>query len=324
MTPVYPKLAFDREELEAARAEALLRTRGYRLLAPFTGGKAVYAHETVYDAPEAIACGLMVDTETTGNDPRVDQAIQLAIVPFYYAVDSGAVLTVERAYAALEEPTRAIAAEATAVHGLSIEDVRNERFDDERVAALFARASLVLAHNAAFDMPILARRFPTIIATQGAPVWGCTWQDIDWKARGYDSAKLGALLQGHTGYHFAGHDAADDCYAAVHVIAQPFADGTTPLAELRRTLARSRVRVFAVGAAFEAKDKLSARGYRWNDPSKPGAPFPNDAKAWVRELADDELEAERGRLDTDVYRFIGGSLRALVDTIDPATRFLRG
>lgn len=321
MIPVYPTMSLSTAEQEQSRAIATLRAAGYLVHAPFRGMKAVYAHETTTSAPETLAYGLMIDTETTGNDPRVDQAIQLAIVPFYFGEDSGEILTVEQAYRGLEEPTRTISAEATAVHGLTLDDVRGHRFDDALVAQYFAHASLVLAHNAAFDMPIVARRFGAAVS---AARWGCTFVDVDWKSRGYDSARLGTLLQAHTGHHFAGHDAADDCYAALHVIAQPFADGTTPLRELRRTMATTRVRVFAIGAAFETKDKLSGRGYRWNDPGKAGAPFPLDPKAWYRELAESELDAERAWLDAEVYRFAGGSARALVDTIDPTTRFLRG
>jgi DNA polymerase-3 subunit epsilon len=55
----------------------------------------------------------------------------------------------------LGKPGRPIPPEVTALTGITDAAVRGRRIDDARVAALAASASLVVAHNAAFDRPFL-------------------------------------------------------------------------------------------------------------------------------------------------------------------------
>ncbi len=296
-------------------ALAHLRREGYRVLAPFIGGPRRY-RDGHFD--DTLSRGLMVDTETTGPDASADQAIQLAMVPFCYHPATGEVVEVGPAGIFYEEPTRPISAESHAVHGITADRVKGQHFALSDIAMAFGPSQLVLAHNAAFDATILYRRFGSLVTSSP---WGCTYTDVAWKKRGYTGASLGALLQDHTQHHFTGHDAADDCYAALHVLATPFADGTYPLQQILQRIKDPRVTLFAVGAPFEVKDALAKRGYKWNDPGKGGALHPTGPKAWCIDLDASAVDSERAWLNDAVYRWQSG--QPVIRPIDPTRRFLR-
>lgn len=304
----------DTPDLNAAAAAHLL-SAGYRVLAPFTGGPRRYRNECIEDT---VSMGLMVDAETTGPNAAEDVAIQIALVPFSYNPTTGAIFDVAHARVQYEEPTRPIETEAQAVHGITLERVKGQAFNVDVVRTLFDASRVILAHNAAFDATVLYRRFGVL--TTVAP-WGCTYTDVQWKRRGYAGASLGALLQDHTQHHFAGHDAAADCYAALHVLATPFADGTFPLQQILSRISEPRVTLFATNAPFEVKDALAKRGYKWNDPSKSGALHPAGPKAWCIDLEATAVDAEKAWLKDAVYRWQPGS--PSVRPIDPTRRFLR-
>src|ERR1700692_245243 len=93
----------------------------------------------------------IVDTETTGMDPKADQVLEIGILVFEYAAETGQVGPVVGCLSALEDPGRPIPPEATAIHGITDDMVKGLRFDDAAVASLLGGVALVIAHNAAFD-----------------------------------------------------------------------------------------------------------------------------------------------------------------------------
>lgn len=308
-------LATDTSPEETARAIASLEQAGYKVLAPFRGGPRRYA------ATHCDGAGLYVDTESTGSDVQVDEIIQLALVPFFYDRASGQIGAVGEAVTMYEMPGRSVSPEALAVHGITPDRLVGQRFDDERVRAMAFESDIIVAHNADFDRPMLDRRFPALPARP----WGCTYRDVPWRAAGYASASLGALLMQHAGHHFVGHDAAADCYAAIECLAHPLPDRVGeewPFDYVLRQASALTKRLFAVGAPFESKDALQQRGYRWNDPSKAGATHPRGHKAWWREVALVDYETELTWLDARVYH---GTARLHVHVVDvpPTERFAR-
>lgn len=298
-----------------------VKRAGFRVLTPFTGGLRTYLP---VDGEQVARRGLMIDTETTGPDVTRDQIIQLAAIPFTFGAQ-GEILEVGPECVMYEEPTVPISPEAAAVHGISMDRLVGQCFDDAFLMAL-ANCDLLIAHNAAFDRPMLDRRFPTLPKV----AWGCSYVDIPWRRAMYPSASLGALLIEHTEHFFAGHDAAADCYAALHCLAQPFrhasftAETAWPLSHVLRAIETPRVRLFANGAPFEVKDQLSKRGYRWNDPTKAGAPHPRGAKAWFIEIDEPALEAEYEWLSANVFRFSNPRLMCSIQTVPATSRFARG
>lgn len=234
---------------------------------------------------------LYVDVESTGLDTAHDAIIQLALVPFEYVPSNGRILGVDEALVQLEDPGRPLPAEITSLTGLRDADLAGRRIDDEAVSALARDASLVIAHNAGFDRPLLERRLPWF---RELP-WACSQREVPWAAHGVAAAKLEFILWRHCGEFFDGHRADVDAHAGVHALATPFPTGELPLALLLESSRRRTARIWAVDAPYAAKDALKLRGYRWS-PGEGGRP-----RAWYADVYEPDAEAECEWLDEHVY-----------------------
>jgi DNA polymerase III subunit epsilon len=233
---------------------------------------------------------IALDTETNGLD-KTAEVIELGMVKFSYSRD-GHVLRVLDAFDQLQAPSVPIPPEVERLTGISNAMVAGCVIDADAVSAFVEGAALVVAHNAGFDRPLCERFWPKFRATP----WACSMREIPWRAQGFESARLGDLLASQGLFH-AGHRAEDDCRALLHLLASPFGtDGRPALATLLENARATTIRLFAVGAPFEAKDQLKARAYRWSDGSG-GA-----RRAWWKDVAQAEHESELAWLRAAVYR----------------------
>ncbi|MBX3144882.1 MAG: hypothetical protein KF813_14065 [Trueperaceae bacterium] len=252
---------------------------------------ATYSPEVPVPA-RASTC-IYLDVETTGLRSSEDKIIQLGIVAFRYDA-FGNVHDVVAELDEFEDPGRPIPEEITELTGITDEDVRGTRIDDERVAALLADASLVVAHNASFDRPFVEKRFPAFKDV----TWACSIEDVNWRSEGFGSSKLEWLAFQH-GFFYDSHRASSDCLAGVRLLAAELPRSQrTAMSKLLESAARHDVRLWAVGSPFETKDALRRRGYRWQA----------SAKVWWRDLRADQHEAELEWLTKNVY---GGRRREL-------------
>ena len=98
---------------------------------------------------------LYVDCETTGLSVERDQAIEVALLPFTYAVDDGRIAEVchDEAQCYLQDPGRPLDAIITDLTGLTDDDLRGRHIDVAAANTLIARSDLIVAHNARFDRP---------------------------------------------------------------------------------------------------------------------------------------------------------------------------
>lgn len=142
---------------------------------------------------------VLVDTETTGLDQETDEVIELALLPFEYERETGAVVSVDETHAlsVFREPSKAIPAEATKLHGITNEMVKGQAVDAGTVRDIIEPAHLIIAHNAAFDRPMVEKLWPIFEEKH----WACSFVDVDWKAEGIGSAKLDYLLYAQGWFH---------------------------------------------------------------------------------------------------------------------------
>jgi DNA polymerase III epsilon subunit-like protein len=187
---------------------------------------------------------VIVDTETTGFDSRLNKIIELALLVVEVDTVTGAAVRVAEAYEALEDPGRPIPAEVSALTGITDDMVRGRKLDEARVAEVARDAQLVVAHNARFDRPFVEARLPAFARLR----WACSIADIDWAGEGRGSSRLEYLAMKH-GWFFDGRRAAADCHALLAVLNGPLpVSGRTGLArrlEAARATEASGVRLIS-------------------------------------------------------------------------------
>lgn len=133
---------------------------------------------------------LCIDTETTGMDYAADRIIEVGMIAFEYDPATSAIIRIVGRYAGFEDPGRLLSQEIIEITGITDEMVAGKAFDDDQVAGLAQRASMVIAHNAAFDRKFVEARFPFFANLP----WACTVSQLDWRAERITSRTLEYLL----------------------------------------------------------------------------------------------------------------------------------
>jgi DNA polymerase III subunit epsilon len=261
-------------------------------------------------APAALTRVLVLDTETTGLDPSKDKIIELALLCFDADTLTGLPVGEVQVYDGLEDPGLPIPKEVVAITGITDADVRGQRLDERHIDQLLQGVDVVIAHNAGFDRPFVEARIKQFRQL----AWACSFADIDWKAQGRSSAKLENLAQS-LGLFYDAHRAEMDCHALLAVLVAPLSASAdtgikhTGLAHLLQAAQKPSYRLQATHAPFDAKDKLKARGYRWNA----------DQKVWHTRLDDEAaLQLECQWLKPHVYHD-----RAVVVQVEKQTALVK-
>ena len=235
---------------------------------------------------------LVLDTETTGLDWRSESIIELAILAVDIALQTGHPVGDVEVYEDFEDPGRPIPPEITNLTGITNKDVMGQKLNEDKIKDMVARADLIVAHNAGFDRPFVENRLEVF----EHKAWACSFAGIDWKAQGLGSAKL-EFLCSELGWFYDAHRAQVDCHALLRVLSADLKTSSeskplTGLQQLFKSAENARTIVKAFGSPFETKDKLKARGYRWDA----------EARVWYTAVKSAEaLEAEAEWLKAQVY-----------------------
>lgn len=234
--------------------------------------------------------GIMLDLETTGLDPTRDEVIEIGMVKFVYS-DANEIIGVADTFQAFNEPSIAIPADVTALTGITNAMVAGHKIDGAAIEAFIADASIIIAHNAAFDRKFAERFWPQF----EHKAWACSASQVDWRKHGFAGANLAYLLAGAGLFHDA-HRAVDDCHALLEILSQPVKGAEAVFVELVANANRPTVRIWAQRSPFELKDILKSRGYRWCDGSD-GRP-----KSWYTDVTQTERETELQFLYKEIYQ----------------------
>jgi DNA polymerase-3 subunit epsilon len=253
---------------------------------------------------------LILDTETTGLDWRAESIIELAMLAVDVDMQTGKPVGEVEVYEDFEDPGRPIPPEIVKLTGITQKDVKGQSLNEAKIKDMVARADLIVAHNAGFDRPFVETRLDVF----EHKAWACSFQGINWKALGMGSAKL-EFLCSEFGWFYDAHRAQVDCHALLRVLSSPLQTdktehSSTGLQELFKASENARTVVKAFGSPFETKDKLKARGYRWDA----------EARVWYTAVKSAEaLEAEAGWLKSEIYG--GRSARIGLETQDARVQF---
>jgi DNA polymerase III subunit epsilon len=235
---------------------------------------------------------LCLDTETTGLNHAENKVIELGIVAFEYNPATGAIIRITDRYAGFEDPGAPLPEEIKAITGISDEMLRGQAFDDDQVLNLARQASLVIAHNAAFDRKFVESRFP-VFATLP---WACSVSQLDWQAERISTRILEYLLLKCGGYYINAHRALEDAEGVLGLLlGQLPVSGTPIFKSLLEKSDETTSKIYAVNAPYDKKDILKQRGYRWSDGSR------GECKAWWTTIPCEEEQQELDFLAGEIY-----------------------
>ncbi len=249
---------------------------------------------------------VVVDVETTGLDHQNDALIQFAMRRFRFDAD-GEITRIGKSFAWYEDPGRQILPEITMLTGIMDADVAGRRFPDGEIVWALTHATIVVAHHADFDRKWIERRFPDAAGL----AWACSMADVPWERHGFDGRKLGFLGM-QAGFFYDAHRAEVDVDAVVALLGHRFEDGRTAMSVMMENAHADSWFVRAWGAAFEVKDRLRARGYRWNP----------DEKVWGKEVRDEDRQSEEFWLAANIYT-AEARPRAMQPAFERRTRWQR-
>ena len=286
---------------DLSNAIELLTNSGYRVTRPF---EAPASYSDTSPSGKLVKAAVL-DTETTGLNPATDKIIELGIVVFEYSTETGQAYRVLEVFNELEDPGIPIPAESTKIHNITDAMVADKRIDDNAVKALMSDVSIVIAHNANFDRGFVESRFPFFADKP----WACSLTQVPWKSEGFGSAGLEYLAYRY-GFHFAGHRASVDCQALLEVLQSELPEsGGKVMKALLANARANEIKVWALNAPFDQKDKLKGRGYRWEA----------ERKTWTGLVTQSNLAAEVEWLRDNVY--LGKPFKLELEKIGALNRF---
>lgn len=166
-----------------------------------------------------------IDTKTTGLDHEEDKIVELGIVAFEYNPETAEIVRITGRYSGFEDPGSSISEEVKEITGITDEMVSGQRMDDDQVNALARQATLVIAHNAAFDRKFVESRFPVFADVS----WGCSVSQVNWQAERISSRTLEYLLYKCGGWCFNPHRAMDDAEGLLGLLLGQLPVSGTPI-----------------------------------------------------------------------------------------------
>jgi DNA polymerase-3 subunit epsilon len=237
------------------------------------------------DPDDNTQVAVVVDVETTGLDVENDKIIELALRRIRYD-PAGRIVEIGKSWSWREDPGVALSEDVIRLTGITDQYLVGRRIDDRIATNILSSSSLIIAHNAAFDRPLVERRLPALPQAR----WACSMNEIDWRAAGFEGRTL-RWLCAQAGWFYDAHRAEADIDAVITLLMHERTDGRSFMWELDSSAASDSWLIEAVGAAMSSKDALRMRGYRW-DPK---------AKVWWREVFERDFPDEEAWLAREIY-----------------------
>jgi DNA polymerase-3 subunit epsilon len=288
----------------------LEQTGMFRVVREFTPQSGYKVHPG--SGGERLGVAMIIDTETTGRDHKLDRVFEIGYVMTEYGKNTGSLYQVIGEYSGFEDPGYPLPEKIEQLTKVKYEEVRGKSFDDERIRSDLARADIVIAQNASFDRKFLEGIFPEF---QAKP-WACSVEDAPWDDMGITTRKQEYLAYAVAGVKYSAHRALTDAQVLLHILSHPSHDGRSIFSHVLESARKPSYRVWAMHSPYEKKDVLKDidRGYRWSS----GEDEDKIGKVWFKERVED-LDEELRFLGHEIYHPSKGLVT--VDLMTARTRY---
>ncbi len=187
-------------------------------------------------------------------------------------------------------------------------NILKRELNDERFRFLCNRFSRIVI-DAVVAAPWVAGAREFLLP---ARPWACSLSQVPWEDEGFAGTKLEYLAY-KFGFFFDGHRAEVDCYASLHLLSKNLPQSGDLVLNVLLKNARSKsFRIWAVGSAFEKKDLLKNRGYRW------WAGGEGKNRCWYLDIDEQGMAPELEYLKEEIY---GRDVDLPIDSITAYNRF---
>lgn len=253
----------------------------------------VYKYTPQYNDPTGksnLRIGSVLDTETSGSNPDVDDIWNIGIVNFRFD-DEGNIYDIVDAYKGYSEISQTIPDFILRSSKMESQDeLKGCVFDKEKINSLLAQSEIIIAHNAKFDREFVDRAFPI----SQDKIWGCTLNQIPWWMTKTESVRQTDIAR-YLGFEYNTHRAIQDALALLHILSKGLIVGDpnsqTILKHIIDTIDVEYLRLDAVNSHFHLKDLLKDNNYHWD----------NKAKSWYKLVHPNSVMEEVEFLATKIY-----------------------
>jgi len=204
----------------------------------------------------------IIDLETMGLDYKSCKILEIGIIVFSIS-SMMQFRSVNSVYSELNDPKMSIPENITKLTGINNKLVEGKKIAWDAVGDLIEPVDYVICHNAGFDRKFLEAQTPSIVSELfKKKKFGCTKNDIDWKAQGFANTKLDYLNWSNDHFYDA-HRAINDCWATLNIIKQ-----TGSIPELIDNINRLYYTYRLCNTDYNQKEKIKAMGFRWEPTGK--------------------------------------------------------
>ena len=232
----------------------------------------------------------VIDLETTGLDPKTNEIIEIGVLILSFTNEDG-FTAVEFENNQLQQPDKPIPDEITKITGITNEDVAGKSINWQQIETELNSVDLIICHNASFDRNFMELQTPDHFSQLiKNKAFACSSRGVKWRELGYEGAKL-EYLNLKMGYFYDGHRALVDCWATLNL----FVQRPDAFDQLKAGVRQKEYLICAINAAFDKKDELKKRHYRWSDGSG-GLP-----KSWWTTVSADQYQEELDYLKDEIF-----------------------
>lgn len=215
---------------------------------------------------------VILDTETTGTNPAVDEIIELAFIVVTYNSDSFKIVSIDDMYDKFEEPSKPITEKTTQLTGITQEMVAGQRLSIDDIELHLPHEYTFIAHNAGFDRKFVDKRFPDLVKKP----WADSLTEINWAGKGFKKHSLEMIM--HTlGYFYTAHRAINDVLALFYAIVK-----SNSFEELIISANRQSLDI-VISVAYDSKEVVKGFGFRWQGETKTWGKNYRTLDEWKRE-----------------------------------------